>query len=355
MSLFHRLSRTHPLLRTALAWMGFWLFFRYILPWSAPLLLGWALAAALERPVRGLCRLGLSRAASAGTVFILFTVALFAGSALGVWWLAAEGVELLERLPLLLSGARGWPDPLSEIADKALVGAPVPLQEPLGRALKGALDTAGELLSDAAAQAARLIGRWASALPGLAFSAGTALLTGALLSADRPAVAAFFRRQLPHRVERKLDQAAAALHTALGGWLRAQGTLLLLNAALLTAGLLLLGVEHAPLRALLTAVVDLLPVLGSGAVLLPWAAVSLLQGEEFLALGLAALWGGLSLTRSVLEPRLVGQRANLSPLAALIALYLGFTAAGPAGMLLAPLLALAGKALHDQGVIHLWR
>ncbi|OUN04640.1 sporulation protein, partial [Flavonifractor sp. An92] len=74
-----------------------------------------------------------------------------------------------------------------------------------------------------------------------------------------------------------------------------------------------------------------------------------------LALGLAALWGTVSLVRGVLEPRLVGRQAGLPPLAAVTAFYLGFTAAGPAGMLLAPLAALALKVLHDRGVISLWR
>lgn len=355
MNLFSRLSSIHPVLRIGLAGAVFWLFFRYILPWSAPLLLGWALAAVLEGPVRGLHRLGLPRAVSAGLVFILFTVTLCTGVGLGLWWLASEGLDLLERLPLLLSGAQGWPDKLKDLAGRALVGAPVPLQEPLAQALEGVLDTAGELFSDAATRAAAVVGRWISALPGLAFSAGTALLTGALLSADRPAVSAFFRRQLPHPWQEKLDQAGAALRSALGGWLRAQGTLVLINAVLLTVGLLLLGIHGALLWALFTALVDLLPVLGSGAVLLPWAVAVLLRGDGGLALGLAALWGGLSLIRGILEPRLVGKRADLPPLATLAALYLGFTAAGPVGMLLAPLLALAGKVLHDQGVIHLWR
>ncbi len=355
MNPFLRFTGLHPVVRVVLAGAVFWLFFRYMLPWSAPLLVGWALAAALERPVRGLCRLGLARTVSAGIVFIVFTVALCAGVGLGLWWLAVEGMDLLERLPLLLSGAQGWPGKLKDLARRALVGAPVPLQEPLRQALEGALDTAGDLLSDAAARAAVVAGRWASALPGLAFSAGTALLIGALLSADRPAVSAFFRRQLPRPWQEKLDQAGAALRSAFGGWLRAQGTLVLLNAVLLTVGLLLLGVRRALLWALFTALVDLLPVLGSGAVLLPWAIVALLRGDGGLALGLTALWGGLSLIRGVLEPRLVGKRADLSPLATLIALYLGFTAAGPVGLLLAPLLALAGKVLHDQGVIRLWR
>lgn len=355
MNLFSRVSGLAPVLRVALTAALFWLFLRFFLPWCAPLLGAWALAAALEGPVRGLCRVGLSRPAAAGVVFTLFTLALCTGVGLGLWWLAGEGLALLERLPLLLSGAGSWPGRLKDLADEALVAAPVPLQEPLRQALEGILDAVGDLLSSAAAQAAVIAGRWASSLPGLAFGAGTALLAGALLSADRPAVSAFFRRQLSRRGVEKLDAAGAALRSALGGWLKAQGILVLLNAGLLAVGLLLLGVKGALLWAFFTALVDLLPVLGSGAVLLPWAVVALLRGDGGLALGLAALWGGVSLVRGLLEPRLVGKEAGLPPLAAVAAFYLGFTAAGPAGMILAPLAALALKVLHDRDVIRLWR
>lgn len=352
---FLRLTHQYPVLRPVLAAAVFWLFLRWVLPWCAPLLAAWALAAALERPVRGLCRLGLARPTAAGVIFTLFTLFVCAGAGLFLWWLAGEGAALLERLPLLLAGAQGWTGLGKDLADRLLVGAPVPLQEPLRQALEGLADGVGELLTAAAAELARAAGRWASDLPGLAFSAGTALLAGGLFSARRPEVKAFFRRQLPPRWQEKLDRAGEALRAAFGGWLKAQGTLMLLTASLLTVGFLLLRVKGAPLWALFTALVDLLPVLGSGAVLLPWAAGALLWGKRGLALGLAALWGTVSLVRGVLEPRLVGRQAGLPPLAAVTAFYLGFTAAGPAGMLLAPLAALALKVLHDRGVISLWR
>lgn len=354
MSLFSHFSDRAPVLRAALVGALLWIFLRVLLPWCAPLLGAWALAAGLEGPVRGLCRTGLSRPVSAGIVFTLFTLLLGISVGLGLWWLAGEGLALLERAPILLSGTGGWPARLKELAGRVLVAAPVPLQEPLRQALEALLDAVGDLLSAAAAQAALTAGRWASALPGLAFSAGTALLAGALLSADRPAVSAFVRRQFSRPWQDKLDAAGGALRSALGGWLRAQGALVLLNAVLLAAGFLLLGVPGSLFWALFTALVDLLPVLGSGAVLLPWAAVVLLRGDGALALGLTALWGGVSLVRGILEPRLVGKQVGLPPLAAVAALYLGFTAAGPVGMLLAPLAALALKVLHDRGVLHLW-
>ena len=108
---------------------------------------------------------------------------------------------------------------------------------------------------------------------------------------------------------------------------------------LLLCGFLLLRIPSAPLIALLTALVDALPVLGTGTVLLPWALVSLLGGGAVRALGLLGLYVCAALVRSVLEPRLVGSHLGLDPLVTLIAMYCGYRLWGLAGMLLLPLVA----------------
>lgn len=93
----------------------------------------------------------------------------------------------------------------------------------------------------------------------------------------------------------------------------------------LALGLLLLRVDLALVLSALIALVDALPVLGTGTVLVPWALVSLLGGNWKLALGLAVLYGVIWLVRSLLEPRLIGSRVGLPPLAALLSLYVGLS------------------------------
>ena len=84
--------------------------------------------------------------------------------------------------------------------------------------------------------------------------------------------------------------------------------------------------------------VDALPVLGTGTVLLPWSLVCLLQGDTARAIGLASVYAVTALTRSMLEPKFLGRHLGLDPLATLIALYAGFRLWGIGGMILAPIL-----------------
>ena len=138
-------------------------------------------------------------------------------------------------------------------------------------------------------------------------------------------------------------------------WLRAETLLWLLTFAVLLTGLLLLRVEFALLLAFLISFVDLLPVLGTGTILLPWAAVAFLLGRGTFSIGLLVLQLILLLQRSILEPKLLAAQADLPPLAALLAMYLGFCSVGIAGMLLFPLLLLLLKQLHDAGCIRIWK
>ena len=104
---------------------------------------------------------------------------------------------------------------------------------------------------------------------------------------------------------------------------------------------------HAVLLGALIAVVDALPVLGSGTVLLPWAAVSLLRGSGGLALGLTVTYAAAAFARSALEPRLLGRQIGLPPLLTLLSLYAGYRLFGLAGMILLPLAVLLAKQVWE--------
>ena len=118
-----------------------------------------------------------------------------------------------------------------------------------------------------------------------------------------------------------------------------------MTLALLAAGLLLLRIPYALLWAGVIALVDAVPVLGTGTVLLPWSLILFLQGDNARSVGLLGIYAVISLTRSMLEPKLVGKELGLDPLVTLFALYAGFKLWGLGGMILSPLLAVTAIQL----------
>ena len=117
-------------------------------------------------------------------------------------------------------------------------------------------------------------------------------------------------------------------------------------------GFLILGIRRGPLWALLVALVDAVPLLGTGTVLLPWALVAFLQQQHFRAIGLICIYGAAMLTRTVLEPRFLGRQLGLDPLWTLGALYLGYRFWGILGMLFAPVLVTAVKSAAVSDAIN---
>ena len=127
--------------------------------------------------------------------------------------------------------------------------------------------------------------------------------------------------------------------------MKAQLKLCAVTWAIVAIGFLALGIPNGTLWALLVAVVDAVPILGTGTILVPWAAVSLIKKESLQAIGLLCTYGVAAMTRTVLEPRLVGKQLGLDPLTTLAALYVGFRFWGFGGLLLTPILASAAKSI----------
>ena len=93
--------------------------------------------------------------------------------------------------------------------------------------------------------------------------------------------------------------------------------------------------------------VDALPVFGVGTIMVPWGALTLLRGDTFTGLGLLAVYGAASLTRTFLEPRFLGRQIGLSPLLTLVCLYAGFRLYGILGMILLPVAVILCKQIIE--------
>ena len=207
-------------------------------------------------------------------------------------------------------------------------------------------EQAGALFSDGTAMLNRVTplalnyaGNLLTHVPDRALTLGTGLISAFLISAKLPRIRRSILRRIPKERLRAILAAGKKMKAALSGWLVAQLKLMSMTLVILLAGFLLLRIPRAPLWALGVTAVDAFPVLGTGTILLPWSLFSLLQGNGAQALGLLGLYATVTLTRSLLEPRLVGRHLGLDPLATLIALYIGYKLWGLLGMITAPLLA----------------
>ena len=319
-----------------------WLGVRYVLPVTLPFLLGALLALAAEPVVRfGVKRLHLPQVVATGAGVTLTLLMLGALVSMAAAAAVRELGNLAGEMPNLEAGVGVLEDWLITLADRAPEGIRPVAQR-----------TVLEFFDDGTAVMHQLAQRIPGAVTGLVSSVGSSLLgvgTGIfsafLISARLPRLRQFLENRLPQSWYDSYLPALKNFKDGLLGWLKAQGKLVLIIWGIVTAGLLLLRVPYALFWAFLVAAVDSVPMLGTGIVLGPWAAVSFLQGNTLRGVGLLCIYGTAAMTRTVLEPRLVGRQLGLDPLVTLLALYLGFRLWGFPGLLLAPVLASATKSL----------
>ena len=154
---------------------------------------------------------------------------------------------------------------------------------------------------------------------------------------------------VPERARGRLSEVGKRLKTAAKGWIRAYLVIFLITFVELFAGLSVLRVKYAFLLAVLIATVDILPILGTGTVLIPWAVVSLMMKNFKLGIGLLVLFGVITVVREVVEPKIVGKSLGISPILALISMYAGLKLFGFAGMIIVPAAAtLAVAAIGED-------
>lgn len=140
------------------------------------------------------------------------------------------------------------------------------------------------------------------------------------------------------------------IRKALFGFVRAQATLISISGLIMLFGLLILGVKYPFTMSVLIAIVDLLPYLGVGSVLIPWITYLFLIGDVELAIGLIIVYAIILVTRQVLEPKLVASNVGLDPLLTLIALFIGLKLFGFIGLIIGPVVTVIMIALYRARV-----
>lgn len=331
------------LLYLLIAAVGIWLCACLIFPVGLPFLLGF-LISRFSRPLRPKSWSPLfSGIFSVSLVFFMLCTLLWI---LGKT-LFSEAEHLARRLPELLnelspvlqrlhskflSFAARLPDSLSLAAvdwiEKLFAGSSVLLTSASERLLSWA---------------AHILSR----IPNLILFVLTALLSAYFFSIDSHSIHDLLQKYIPDPWWEKGHSLYRKLKHALGGYAKSQLYLSAVSCGLCFLGLLILGYPKAFLLALLIGVVDALPVLGAGVVLIPWGLLAFLQGNTFEGVGLLLVYAVVAIARTVLEPRFLGKQIGLHPLLTLLSLYGGFRLFGVGGMILVPIGVMFFKQLYE--------
>ena len=173
------------------------------------------------------------------------------------------------------------------------------------------------------------------------------LVSAYFFMSDGKKIFAFVKKSCPEWVRKQMRQTRAGLVRALSGYFKAQGIIMIIVGIISVIGLLFLRNPYALVLGLLFAVLDFLPVLGPALVLLPWAGISLIMGNMQQAIILLVIWGIITITRQVLQPKILGTQMGAHPLASLMSIYIGFRIFGILGLIIGPTLLMIYIAIKE--------
>lgn len=338
----------------------FALVLRYLFVWMLPFVFAFLVAVMLQRPLRFLVRKTSVSRKVFSVVLVVAVMLLLAGAvAFCAWRVGLRIVDffgnpaniqlLTDAVHQLTAYGQGLLDHLSSILSPEALSS---LNEALNTISQNSIAALSEFFGSAAAA---VVSFTTTRLPMLLVSFIVWVIASIFLTIDYDAVMQFFLRQVPQRHHELVEDTRQLCGNTIFKLLRAYLLLMAVTFVELWIGLSVLGIPHALPLAALIAVVDILPVLGVGTVLVPWALFALLSGNVAQFAGLGILYIIITVIRNILEPRIVSNQIGLNPLVTLFVMYLGLRSVGLAGMLLFPMLLMVLKQLQDHGRLHLWK
>lgn len=198
-------------------------------------------------------------------------------------------------------------------------------------------------------------------IPSVLLAIVISVVASCFMASDYDRLVIFLKNQLPEKKRNALSKSKAILLSTLKGLIKAYGTIMLITFTEVFVGLNILklvGIYNSGyifVISAITAIVDIVPVLGTGTIMIPWALYSLITGNFSLAVGLIVIYAIILVIRQVIEPKLVATRLGLPPVLTIAAMYLGTQLFGFIGIFLLPIILIMLKRLNDEGVIHLWK
>lgn len=201
----------------------------------------------------------------------------------------------------------------------------------------------------------------ASKVPSFLVAFLVCIITTCFMTADYEVITGFVTAQLSEKRREDYYRAKTLLRSSLGKMGKAYLLIMLVTFSEMLIGLSilkLLGIfnsSYIVIISVVTAIVDIIPVLGTGTILIPWTVIALILGNYPMAIGVGAMYAIITVIRQIVEPKLVAGQLGLPPFVTISAMYIGLKTMGVLGVFIAPLIIIMVKLLNDEGIIHLWK
>lgn len=356
----------------------FYLAIKYALGIVWPFVVAFFLAMLLQRPVNFLSTKTPLKRGISSVIMVLF-VLVIVGSILGlvIGRIVIELKGFFDYLLIKMEDAPAFVDQIQAWLSDTFSFLPKSLHESIMTATENFLNRLMGIEAKASADAIQaessgidfsllsspLGAVWGTAkqIPMIAVGVLVCVVSCCFMTTDYRTLRDMILSQLSQKRQSAVIRTKQVTFSTLGKMGKAYSIILFVTFMEMLLGLSFLKLIHVYdsgyifAIAFITAVVDIIPVLGTGTILIPWALWSLFTGDVGLGIGLLVVYAIISVIRQVIEPKLVASQLGLPPFVTIMAMYIGSQLFGFVGLFLLPITIMLLKVLNDEGVIHIFK
>lgn len=360
------------ILYSAIVLAVFYAFFKYALGLFLPFIVAVIVAMVLQKPINFICnKTPLKRGIVSVFMVLICSLAILFGIGMIFVWIGTELKGFfqyimiqLEDIPALISKIEvAINNALAFLPDEAEITVTSFISEKLNELLNSSSNQNVPTASfDVSSLATPLLGilNTAKQIPTTLVSIVIAVIACCFMASDFKTVKKIVLSLFKSETREKVIRAKHLLFPALGKMAKAYALIITITFTELSLGLFLLqlmGIYESGyifIIAGIVALIDIVPVLGTGTVLIPWALFSLFTGNIPMAIGIIVMYVCITVIRQIIEPKLVAAQLGIPPFATIIAMYIGSRIFGFIGLFLLPITIVMVKMLNDEGIIHVF-
>lgn len=331
--------------------------YKYAIPLVLPFLLGFLIAFVLKPIIRKLSKsTKLPIAPVAIVVVLLFYGAIGAVVGLLGYELITFISRIMNDLPSLYqSSILPLLDHLFDWFNEIFASFDEGLMATLSNISGNFLESLSTFVTSLSTWALRVLSNFATKIPLFIVSFIIMIISSFFIAVDYERITTFFKSQIPAKVNLMILDIRLYLKATLIQYLKSYLIIIIMTFVELAIGFTILGINQAILVAILVAILDIFPIIGTGGVVIPWAIIAFFNGDIFVGVGMLILYAIVTVVRQVMEPRIVGVQVGLHPLLTLLSMFVGVRLFGALGLFLVPMTIAVLKGLHDGGKIRLYK
>lgn len=364
-----------------------YLFLKYAFWLLLPFLAAFLIAAILQRPVNYLARKTPLKKGILSAIFVLLiaavlvTILIFTGARIAseaqglVRWIG----ERFQSLPQILETLH---EKLLSLVSRLPEGMRITAQESINNLFRSANGTAEAAAAEAAQETTKgtallgglfskfdfsmlskpMTGIWNTAkqIPSILVGVLISIIAACFMTSGYDEIVNFIKRQLSPEKRQLLSATKEIFFSSVLKLIKSYALIICITFVEMFLGLTVLKLigayngGYVAIVAIIVALIDIFPVLGTGTVLIPWAIISLITGNIGMGIGLIVLYAVITVIRQIVEPKLVAANLGLAPVVTIMCMYIGLQLFGVAGIFIMPILVTIVKLLNDRGIIRIW-